>query len=101
MVREPKPRSKLFSSGTQSKHHAKFGSSAVSPKRRRIHSPPHGPGSKNGTSRKGRRAVIPSARRYDAPATSRGDPASFVSRYQSTRSSSSFFHRSAARQSTK
>ena len=49
----PNCSNKLFSSGTQSKHHAKFSTLRSKLQYSFIHCPPHGPGSKKGTTRNG------------------------------------------------
>ena len=49
---------KLFSSGTQSKHQPKLACVLSKSQTSFIHWPPHGAGSKNGTTRKGEEAVF-------------------------------------------
>src|SRR6185312_10270739 len=97
----PNPSLRLFSSGTQSKHHAKFGGSFGKSKWLRIHSPPHGPGSKKGTTRNGRSHVFCNPKRYKVPETIRGSPGRFVSRKKSIFSNIACRIRSATRQSIK
>src|SRR6185369_9685862 len=95
----PKPSSRLFSSGTQSKHHAKLGTERSRSQTSFIHCPPHGPGSKKGSTRKGRVTACRSPRRKASPLISFGSSLSFESRRKSQRRSSGFFHRSQTRQS--
>src|SRR5919106_2037201 len=97
----PNLKRRLFSSGTQSKHQAKF----VAPRSRSqtsfIHCPPQGPGSKNVTRRRGRVTQCSSPRRKLSPGTSFGSPGTAVSSRKSQCAIVRCFTRSHTRQSTK
>src|SRR5208282_5872997 len=98
----PNPKSKLFSSGTQSKHQAWLGTpSGESPQTFSIQWPPQGPGSKYGTTRKGRWAAIRNPSRNASPEIILGECESFVSSKKSISGKTCCLSRSAARQSTK
>src|SRR5690606_3262966 len=93
--------SKLFSSGTQSKHHAKLITSLSRSQYAFIHWPPHGPGSKKGTTRNGRVTACCNALFSARPEHIFGSLATVVSTTKSHRFMSFFFSRSHTRQSTK
>ena len=97
----PKSSRSEFSSGTQSKHHPKFFSLRSRSHTSFIHCPPHGAGSKNGTTRNGRAVAWRKAERTAAPSTMRGWPGIVVSRTWSQRPIRSRLRRSHTRQSVK
>src|SRR4029453_19551705 len=94
----PNPSSRLFSSGTQSKHQPKFSTERSRSQTSFIHCPPHGAGSKKGTTRNGRRAVPRSASRNVAPLIIFGSPGIVVSGRKGGGGGCSFFLRSGRRQ---
>src|ERR1039457_3623552 len=92
----------LFSSGTQSKHQAWLGTpSGENPQTFSIQWPPQGPGSKYGTTRKGRWAAMRNPSRNASPEIIFGVFGSFVSSRKSISGKICCLRRSAARQSTK
>src|SRR5690606_8102579 len=96
-----KSKSRLFSSGTQSKPQAKLIALLSRSQCSFSHCPPQGPGSKKGTNRNGRVTACSNALPYRVPVTILGLPFFVVSTQKSIQPSSTFFHLSHTRQSTK